>query len=319
MPNVNGLLNSTVLDVAIGLIFIYLLLAIICTTVNEWISGMFKVRSKMLADAIEQLLDHQPGSGDPAKQFLDQFRGHPLISGMLTPKDVGPSYLASRTFATTVMDIATIKKQGALSFANLDQGLRDMPDGDVKTALLALIQNTDNDLKTAQENIEQWFDDTMDRASGWYKRRTQMVVIAIAVLLTGLTNADTLKIARILWQSPTLRATVVEKANKEVASQQPTVEYPDKNAPLKPKATITKDDMNILQQVLGWSGENLCDWIGWLQRLVGWILTIAAVSLGAPFWFDLLSKLMNVRNAGKKPETADQQSTQNKQTKPLAA
>src|SRR5271163_1936646 len=146
MPNVNGLLNSTVLDVAIGLIFIYLLLAIICTTINEWISGMFKVRSKMLASAVQQLLDHQPSTSDPATQFLAQFRAHPLISGMLTPKDASPSYLASRTFATTVMDIATIKKQGAITYADLDQGIRDMPDGDVKKALFALIQNANSDL-----------------------------------------------------------------------------------------------------------------------------------------------------------------------------
>jgi hypothetical protein len=76
---------------------------------------------------------------------------------------------------------------------------------------------------------------------------------------------------------------------------------------LKPTIKPTKDELDALQMVLGWSGENLCDWTSWPQRLIGWILTMTAVSLGAPFWFDLLNKLMNIRNAGKKPETSDNQ------------
>jgi hypothetical protein len=42
----------------------------------------------------------------------------------------------------------------------------------------------------------------------------------------------------------------------------------------------------------------------WLARLLGWMLTILAISLGAPFWFDMLNKLVNVRSAGKSPDEA---------------
>lgn len=304
-----GLLNSTILDVGIGLVFIYLLLAIICTTSNEWIVGWLGLRSKTLANAIRQLLDQQKGSGDPTRSFLEQFYSHPLISGMMTPGGAHPSYLPSRTFAAAVMDIATIRKPGVISFADLDAGIKDLPDGDVKTALSALIQNVPNDLNRAQKNIEQWFDDTMDRASGWYKRRTQLVTILIAVLLAAATNADTVKITRTLWKSPTLRVALVEKAKNRTESPQSAVEYNDKNNPLKPSIKPTKDELDALQVVLGWSDA---EWRGsdgkaWLERVLGWILTIVAVSLGAPFWFDLLGKFMNMRNAGKKPETSDKQ------------
>ena len=57
----NGLLGSSTLEVLIGLIFVYLLLAIICTTLNEWIAGIFKTRSTTLKRAIVQLLDQQEG------------------------------------------------------------------------------------------------------------------------------------------------------------------------------------------------------------------------------------------------------------------
>ena len=326
MPNLNGMFNSTVLDVGIGLIFIYLLLAIICTALNEWISGGFRLRSKNLASAIEQLLDNQKGSGDSPLSFLDQFYSHPLVSSQLTPGAARgnnhPAYLPSRIFATAVMDLATVQKRGTIAFSDLDQGIKNLPNGDVKTALLALIQNADSNLQKAQRNIEQWFDDTMDRASGWYKRRNELVTIAVAIFLTLLTNADTVKITRTLWKSPTERAALVEKASSRTAASQPSVSYPDKNAPLKPQLTLQKDDVKDLTSLLGWSAEDakLSGWGAWLQRIIGWILTIAAVTLGAPFWFDLLSKLVNVRNAGKKPKTSDEQESdkQDKSDKPTA-
>lgn len=319
-----GLFNSTVLDWAIGIIFAYLLLAIICTTINEWIAGITAVRAKTLAKGIAQLLDQQK-SGDPTLSFLQEFYAHPLISGMLapgkTPADGHPSYLSSRTFATVVMDLATKGKPGSIKFADLEEGVKQMPDGDVKTALLALLQNASGDLDRAQKNIEQWFDDTMERVSGWYKRRTQLVTACVAVLLTIGTNADTVRIGRLLWTNSTQRALMVEKAKNRVAASEaaresgaaagPTrVEYPDKNNPLHPviQHPVEKDETEALKSLLGWSGENLKDWKGWLLRLLGWLLSIAAISLGAPFWFDLLSKIMNVRNAGQKPKKSNGQS-----------
>lgn len=313
-----GLFNSTVLDWAIGIMFVYLLLAIICTTVNEWIAGITSVRASTLSKGIAQLLDNQKGS-DPTKTFLAEFYTHPLISGMLSPgktaADGHPSYLPSRTFATAVMDLTTKGVQGTITFAQLENGAKNLPDGDVKTALLALLQNANGDLNRAQKNIEEWFDDTMQRVSGWYKRRTQVVIVCLAALLTIGTNADTVRIARILWTNSTTRTLLVQKAanrtetGKEAASRSETVEYENGN-PLHPivKPKIEKDETDALKSVLGWSGENLRDWKRWLKRIVGWFLSIAAISLGAPFWFDTLSKLMNIRNAGKKPKTADEKS-----------
>ena len=43
-----------------------------------------------------------------------------------------------------------------------------------------------------------------------------------------------------------------------------------------------------------------------LAKVVGLILTSLAVSLGAPFWFDLLSKFMNVRGTGQSPPGTNQ-------------
>lgn len=315
-----GLLNSTVLDWAIGIVFVYLLLAIICTTVNEWIAGIGALRAKTLAKGIGQLLDNQQASD--AASFLEEFYKHPLISGMLKPGKTGtdahPSYLPSRTFATAVMDLATKGIQGSIKFSDLEDGAKKLPDGDVKRALLSLLQNANGDLDRAQKNIEQWFDDSMERVSGWYKRHTQVITVCVAMALTILTNADTMRIARILWTNATVRAVIVQagqnksETRKEADAQTASVEYP-KNDPMHPvvKLKAQKDELDKLKLVLGWSGEKLCDWKAWPSRLLGWILSIVAISLGAPFWFDTLNKLMNIRNAGKKPTNSDDQKGNN--------
>jgi hypothetical protein len=308
-----GLFNSTVLDWIIGIVCVYLLLAIICTTINEWVAGITKVRAVTLAKAIHQLLDGQ-ASKDPAVSFLQQFYAHPLITGMMKPdktgKDAHPAYMQARQFATTVMDLSTPGHLGSISFSDLEGGVKNLPDGDVKKALLALIQNADGKLNVAQKNIEQWFNDTMDRASGWYKRRTQIVTIVVAAFLTITTNADTVRIGHILWTNGTVRSLMVETAKARStnsaanAANSSEVTYPDKNKPLNPVRAVSKSELDNLHQLLGWSGENLTDPYAWASRLLGWFLTTAAISLGAPFWFDLLNKIMNVRNAGKKPDSS---------------
>jgi hypothetical protein len=80
----SGLFNSAVLDVAVGLVFVYLLLAIVCTAANEWIAALLKSRSKLLKEALGQLLGGQTiGGRKDDKTFLDAFYHHPIITGMM--------------------------------------------------------------------------------------------------------------------------------------------------------------------------------------------------------------------------------------------
>jgi len=155
----------------------------------------------------------------------------------------------------------------------------------VKTAILALLQDAKGDLDRAQWSVEHWFDDTMERASGWYKRRTQIITICVAVVLTVATNADTVHVARTLWTHGTERALMVERAKIPQGA-----------------GSVAIQDADSLKLVLGWPAEKSENENRWPSRVLGWILSIVAISLGAPFWFDALSKLMNLRNAGEKPD-----------------
>lgn len=37
----------------------------------------------------------------------------------------------------------------------------------------------------------------------------------------------------------------------------------------------------------------------WITKFFGLILTVFAASLGAPFWFDILNKIISIRSTGK--------------------
>jgi len=288
-----GLFNSTVLDVAIGLAFVYLLLGLFCTTVNEWIAGILNTRAKNLREGIRGLLDAQPLGNS---QFLEAFYQHPLVSGMMQGGK-HPSYLPGRTFATAIMDLVTPTVSGPITLTNLVDGINALPDGDVKKALASLVSNVGGDLTKAQHNIEHWFDDTMDRVSGWYKRTTQIWTIAVAMILTVLANADTVNIARRLWTGPTVRSAVVDLAKQRAQMPQPA------GNTATPGSNLTDEERAMLGSVLGWTRASMpADLATWLQRIVGWIFTAIAVSLGAPFWFDTLSRFVNLRNAGNTPE-----------------
>jgi hypothetical protein len=291
-----GLFNSTTLDVMVGLIFVYLLLAIMCSSINEWIASVFKLRSATLAVGIKQLLDGQAGpNGTTTTWLFDEFQKHPLITGMKpggTAASRLPTYIPSRAFAAAVMDIVTPNNPGPITFDNLKTGIGNLPDGDVKTSLLALIQNADNKLEKAQKNIETWYDDTMDQVSGWYKRKAALVTFFVAIFLTLCTNADTIQITRNLWTNPTVREQIVEQSKK-----------PGATLPTNP----SKEALDSIGGVLPSWSPLPDDAAAWLERALGWLLTIAAVSLGAPFWFDILGKIANLRNAGQKPDKSSDQ------------
>jgi hypothetical protein len=223
------------------------------------------------------------------------------------------------------MDILT--GPAAANNANaLMAGVANLPNENTRKLLTAVLQNPR--FKTDQERLEAWYEQGMGRVSGWYKRTTQIRVFVLAAIVTLGMNADALKMLRTLWTNPTLSAVMVEKARVRLEKgrpdeTQPMATYPNPDDPTASQPTeipardvISEDEDQLLHQVTSWRGDWYTDWQqdhkdqgfgSWLwylltHRLGGWIITIFAISLGAPFWFDILNKFMNVRNAGKPPE-----------------
>ena len=378
--------GSETLEVAIGLVLVYFIMSLLCSTVTELITRWLSLRARTLKDGILKLIN-----GD--QNLYQVISENPLFKG-LSPKDpknprdpnnpkdpekehwwdlikivkwhifkknhYGPSELPPATFAQiiidTVMDAGKKPGSGYTAVASSVNDIRktDEEKGESKSLLtesFKVVETLENNLvltdtgsgildKTpnytdivpiiSNENklvlksllaaaktkvntwdgaitefrasLEKWFDDSQQRVTGWYKRKTQLIVLCLAVVICFGLNVDSIGIAKSLFSDPALRDTVVAAAEAQV--EQSVAENVSANATY----TELRAQLDSLNLPIGWTTETgdrnrrPDDFPGWLVKIIGIFITAFAVTLGAPFWFDLLSKLVNLRAAGKKPE-----------------
>ncbi len=164
-------------------------------------------------------------------------------------------------------------------------------------------------MKEFRASIEKWFDDSMERVTGWYKRKTQVIVLISALAVCFALNVDTFAIANSLYQDTTLRTSIVAAAEARV--QQSTSEESGSEL----EVSELRDELSGLKLPIGWSGDTGVpnrmpgNFGGWVVKLLGVLFTALAVSLGASFWFDLLCKIVNLRASGKKPDKTEETGT----------
>ncbi len=303
--------GSEILDVAIGLALIYLLLSIICSILDEFVARIFSMRADTLEDGIRHLLN-DPKAENVAKDIYE----HPLVSRLGSKKkDLKivswggkPSYIPAKNFALALLEKS---KDGAQpqNLVELKAVVSNIQNADVKRSLTSLVEaaeastvGSQKQLRQARKNVEDWFDSHMERVTGWYRRKLQLITLLVALLVSVVTNADTVVIAGTLSTDSVLRESVVVYAQE--TAKRPLSQGEDLSLT---KAAELKKELEQLQLPIGWSG-NPWDVFASTQtafmKIVGILLTTFAVSLGAPFWFDMLNKLVNIRSAGK-PEKSE--------------
>jgi len=311
--------NFTALEVVIGLAFVYFVLSLICSAVTETISSLQRTRAKMLVPAIENLLSGSDTITKEGKELAALFWKHPLVQGLVRPRSAdtsapavtegkGPAYVPARTFVSALIDIgarstptAKAAPDGHLNAVVVGTSLIDaidaIPSPPLREALLAIYRDAGGELEAFRRGAEKWYDDSMDRVSGWYKRHVQAMLWVIAILVVVFLNVDTIQIATTLWKDPTARAAVV--ANADAAVQQG-------QKPPSVGAAVSSIGLPLGWKLhLGTGRQEIPNHtLGVLGKLVGLLLTAAALSLGAPFWFDLLSKFIRVRGTGPPPASS---------------
>jgi hypothetical protein len=339
--------QNAIIDVAIGLILMYLMLSLLCTVVNEYISTKLNLRSKTLRDALQKLID------DPA--LLKNFYEHGLITSssqasgsgaqsliqaiatwvgqfhrfknQVPPPTTGgtatatpteaehPSYLASGTVALALLDSLLKKTPGTQNVAGIATAVGLLTGPTIKDALNASLLKAGNDIDKLQQGIATWFDDSMDRLSGAYKRKMKWIAMLIGLLVAIAFNADSFNVATTLWNDPDRRASTIAIAT-EVAKKNPSQQPVQTDL----NKAVTDTEKMLRSLPVGWNcpapgpGKTFHYWtcaqeqFGKLTpvQMLGWILTALALSLGAPFWFDMLNKFINLRGAGGKPQRQDQ-------------
>src|SRR6266496_267903 len=370
--------NSSILDIATGMIFIYLLLSLICSAANEIIERYSKKRGRDLEHGIKEMLR----SDDLVKNLYE----HPLVYSLFAkPYSPGaknlPSYIPARNFALALMDIAA--PSGASGATGVGESARsnlapmrgaiaantNLPE-DIRKALLTLIDASVDNPAKVRENIENWFDSSMDRVSGWYKRRSQLIVLLLGLGLSILLNVDSVVLVRSLSTDKAMRDSLVaavQEYAKSSATPSPSISpspsltatpqserspsprtkrtgtsaspavspTPSRTPPpsgamslspspsSSPTPVCDTPECRVQQNLtqikklglpIGWTREpgdprSLwgVTWQGWMVRILGWLVTALALSLGAPFWFDLLNKFIVVRSTVKPKEKSPEE------------
>ena len=336
--------GSEILEVAVGVVFTFLVASLIASGVREIIESVLKTRAVQLERGVRLLLDDPDGT-NATRHLFD----HPLIYGLfegdyrpdrLTDFLLGgrrrtrwnamtkrmplrsnlPTYIPSRNFALAMMDLVGGSGTGAgpLSMESLRANILTLPDGRVKTAMLSALGEAKNDIDRFRTSVEAWFDSNMDRVSAWYKRETQWILLGLGLLLAVGLNIDAVHVARTLAQSNTVRGTPITSAEKIRAdSKGAAAEIPSEPDRLK--------ELHDLSNVIGWRAlladadaappdrsHAVALTLAMLAALPGWLMTAVAVSLGAPFWFDVLNKIMVIRSTVKPFEKSPAEGSQDR-------
>jgi hypothetical protein len=326
--------GSNTIDIAIGLVSLFLLLSLMASATNELIEGFMKKRARNLARGIKELV----GGDNNAADFLQKLYGHGLINSLFKGKYDEkntwnlPSYIPSRNFALAVIDIvkdldaeataAAKEKQveaakGAGTPAPADPAtttpVKASLPRNIRTALDTLEAAADKKTDTYEKSVEDWYNSAMDRVSGWYKRRSQYFIFAIGLVLAIIANADCIDYAKRLSTDASLRQSVVAFAEATAK------DAPSKDDTTSPVDKIKKEtkDLSGIGLPIGWTEEEQKDKAATVKlHFLGWLLTALAVSLGAPFWFDMLNKIMVIRSTVKPHEKSKEDKSKESTEKP---
>jgi rubrerythrin len=296
------------LQVVMGIVFVLLLLSLLATTVMELLASLLKLRGRNLEKALRNMLSEV----DTGDEIFEKFKSNALFRQLSYKfsKETRPSYLSDDSFQSILFDVILNGEQ--INLDNLKTKIEELPNEDLKKVLRQLLNDAqvkaEDKLEAFRKEVKTWYNDIMDRASGWYKRNTQKLLIVIGLAIALIFNADTLAIYERLESDPAALQQVVTLAEDFVSRndvrtlERVDPEFQENYNQLK---TLVHNQLESVKSPLGlgWKNVdmNLTTPYDWATKILGWIVTALAISLGAPFWFDLLRKIVNLRSSGNKP------------------
>jgi hypothetical protein len=336
--------NSAVLDLAVGLIFCFLSVSLTAGVIVEAIASLFAVRAKTLRAGIAQLLN-DPNYKALAKEIYAHAAVNPRGDGTVTsassPNKNDPAYIDRQLFSQAMLDILKISPEIATAPGGkpttttlknaVDSALGAQPSAQLQTFFHGVIDRSLGDPDKIKGELVAWFDNSMDRVSGWYKRWTQVVSIVVGFVLAAGLNIDAINVAKVLWTQPKLveelKLPAALPAGSATASPLAEATAPGTSRPGTGAATPAPsgiaasrasnektDAADMLHQInmtlpVGWAHGVLLDekgqWVSWgafWLALLGWAITALSTLFGAPFWFDLLQTVIRLKGAGPSPK-----------------
>jgi hypothetical protein len=270
------MLNSTVLDVALGLVFCWGTVALLASSVYEAIASLLKLRARQLLTGVKELLNDKDFTGLALGVYRNAL-ANPRTPGPAADQSQvvisKPSYIDPMHFAQALLEAI----QGGPDAAGvLKSKIDGMADKQLQAMLLGMYARA-ADMNDVQKELASWFSAGMERVSGVYKRKAQLFTFLIALLVAGLLNIDTFHLCGALWAHPA-----------------------DVTRLSAPGGTTDQALQALKQLPVGWTAKPVLSLLGFC----GWLATACSALFGAPFWFGLLQRLVNLRGSGPKPSGA---------------
>ncbi|GGN85156.1 hypothetical protein GCM10010112_65290 [Actinoplanes lobatus] len=291
------MLGSQALETAIGLALLLCVLSSLASAIVEGLARILRKRARDLEETIGQMLSGSTTFDKDAKDALERFKNTTVYQSAtiassrgrrLFRTHAGPAYLSAKSFANAI-DEFTDKASAAPA-----KGLN---------AQMAILKPDRQGLSVEKKAaIENWYDETMSRLSGAYKRWATGALFAVGLGLAVGGNVSIFHLAQILWQQPSVRQAALDAAEQAAAKSTSPDDLIDQSV----KAV---EDVAGIGIPVGWQSGT--DWSSpaWATaHVAGWLATALLVMLGTPFWFDALSRLVSLRTTGAKPPSATQDS-----------
>jgi hypothetical protein len=353
VPKGVAMFGSTILDTVIGVVFVFLILSVLASSAREIIEGWLQTRAVHLERGIRELLSDPHGEGLATQLFdhplvSSLYTGEYEPRSKLTArtfkrKDAHkryhfrsnlPAYIPAANFAHALVDIA-LRGSPAEKYAGhtpdldtapltaekLRENICKIENTQVKRGLLLAFDQARGDLDHAIANVEHWFDSGMDRVSGRYRKETQWILLGIGLAMAVILNVDAIRLGSHLYTNDSARAVVVAEAQTLSRDGAAAADY--LNCPKishRDAVSCQQAKLERLGLPIGWPLAAPSSGSEWRAALLatawsipGWLLTALAITMGAPFWFDVLNKFMVIRSTVKPHEKSPEEASEDRQ------
>jgi hypothetical protein len=227
--------GTEIIEVGIGLAFAYFAISIICSGIVELGVKLTKLRAKHMKMALGKLLDDKNYNG-----FVGELYKHHLITSPFKDRLGDPTSITSKNFAIAVMEI--LGKNDKLSeeaqFKLIKERILTIKDPATKDRMLSILNSSANQFDTMRAKIENWFNDSMEGVTEWYRQRMRTWVTIVSFVVVGIANADTVKMATMFWNDDELRSATVQAAQGYSNSLEARMSAPVPAAPTAPVQTV---------------------------------------------------------------------------------
>jgi hypothetical protein len=305
-------------DVAIGLCLVYLGASLFVTVINEYLSQAMNLRGKQLCESLKTLIDDANVKGILMKS--------PVIKPFFdSDSRKAPSYIDPNVLAHLLVGGLATGSAIGNTVQQVRESVERLPDSSLKTQLQAIVRSAGISTDALVAAVSSWADRSLTILGEGYKRHLQKISFLIGLVVAIGFNLDTVTLTEHLYRDKNAREAAVA-LGMQIAEGIDKAVF-DKCLALTPQKrkedascvaltglieVVQSRNETLGKLPIGWPLSESPAHVNpsgsiwaWITRVVGWLLSALALSLGAPFWFDLLNKLINMRHGIRRPEVKE--------------